>query len=169
MLLPACDAEPALCSLFLSTDLAYVVRICFNITIQWPAGTLSRHLRRGVYNFAVWTLDRLSQFGLLLWSTNLGIRGTSEPTPYACLPSVTASGSVLVGSVGHYMDCCALILIGLERIPPLQARMTFTMARQILVEMAYSFGVVRARYTARRSATPSGFLTARARPQRCRI
>ena len=28
------------------------------------------------------------------------------------------------------MDCCALILVGLEALPPLQARMTFTMARQ---------------------------------------
>jgi hypothetical protein len=45
------------------------------------------------------------------------------------------------------MDCCALILVGLEGMPPLQARMTFTMARQILVEMARSFGVAPSRYT----------------------
>ena len=31
------------------------------------------------------------------------------------------------------MDCCALILVGLEGVPALQARMTFTMARQVLV------------------------------------
>jgi hypothetical protein len=43
------------------------------------------------------------------------------------------------------MDCCALILVGLEGVPPLQARMTFTMARQILVEMARSFSVAPSR------------------------
>lgn len=45
------------------------------------------------------------------------------------------------------IDCCALILVGIERVPPLQARMTFTMARQILVELAQSFGVAPSRYT----------------------
>jgi hypothetical protein len=45
------------------------------------------------------------------------------------------------------MDCCALILVGLEDLPPLQARMTFTMARQVLVEMTQSFGVPPSRYT----------------------
>jgi hypothetical protein len=45
------------------------------------------------------------------------------------------------------IDCCALILVGVERVSPLQARMTFTMARQILVEMAQSFGVAPSRYT----------------------
>jgi voltage-gated potassium channel Kch len=45
------------------------------------------------------------------------------------------------------MDCCALILVGLDHLPPLQARMTFTMARQVLVEMTQSFGVPPSRYT----------------------
>ena len=45
------------------------------------------------------------------------------------------------------IDCCALILVGLDRVPSLQARMTFTMARQILVEMTKSFGVKPSRYT----------------------
>jgi hypothetical protein len=45
------------------------------------------------------------------------------------------------------IDFCALILVGLDRVPPLQARMTFTMARQILVEMAQSFGVAPSRYS----------------------
>lgn len=44
------------------------------------------------------------------------------------------------------IDCCALILVGLDRTPPLQARMTFTMARQILVEMAKSLDVAPSRY-----------------------
>jgi hypothetical protein len=44
------------------------------------------------------------------------------------------------------MDTCALILVGVEELPPLQARMTFTMARQVVVEMARSLGVRPSRY-----------------------
>ena len=44
------------------------------------------------------------------------------------------------------MDACALVLVGVPGLPPLQARMTFTMARQVLVEMAQSFDVVPSRY-----------------------
>ena len=52
-----------------------------------------------------------------------------------------------LAALAAIMDCCALILAGLESVPPLQARMTFIMARQILVEMAQSFGVQPSRYT----------------------
>ena len=44
------------------------------------------------------------------------------------------------------MDCCALILVGVRELPPLQARMTFGMARQVVVEMARSFRVEPSRY-----------------------
>jgi hypothetical protein len=44
------------------------------------------------------------------------------------------------------MDSCALIMVGVEDLPPLQARMTFTMARQVVVEMARSLGVSPSRY-----------------------
>jgi len=44
------------------------------------------------------------------------------------------------------MDCCALILVGVEETQPLQARMTFSMGRQVVVEMARSFGVSPSRY-----------------------
>ena len=44
------------------------------------------------------------------------------------------------------MDVCALILVGVGELPPLQARMTFTMARQVVVEMARSLGVNPSRY-----------------------
>jgi hypothetical protein len=44
------------------------------------------------------------------------------------------------------MDSCALILVGVEDLQPLQARMTFAMARQVIVEMARSFGVRPSRY-----------------------
>jgi hypothetical protein len=40
-----------------------------------------------------------------------------------------------------------LVLIGIEGVPPLQLRMTFAMARQILVEMVRSFGVAPSRYS----------------------
>ncbi len=44
------------------------------------------------------------------------------------------------------MDTCALILVGVDDLQPLQARMTFTMARQVVVEMARSFRVSPSRY-----------------------
>jgi len=44
------------------------------------------------------------------------------------------------------MDTCALVLVGVEELRPLQARMTFTMARQVVVEMARSFGIPPSRY-----------------------
>ncbi len=44
------------------------------------------------------------------------------------------------------MDCCALILVGLDEVQPLQARMTFAMARQVIVEIARSFRVAPSRY-----------------------
>ena len=45
------------------------------------------------------------------------------------------------------MDTCALILVGVDEMDPLQARMTFAMARQVVVEIARSFGVSPSRYT----------------------
>ncbi|TPG46053.1 two pore domain potassium channel family protein [Roseomonas nepalensis] len=44
------------------------------------------------------------------------------------------------------MDTCALILVGVDELKPLQARMTFTMARQVMVEMARSLQVRPSRY-----------------------
>ena len=46
-----------------------------------------------------------------------------------------------LAAMGCVMDACALILVGIRGLAPLQARMTFTMARQVLVEMARSFDV----------------------------
>ncbi len=37
------------------------------------------------------------------------------------------------------MDASALVLVGIEALAPLQARMTFTMARQVLVQMTEAF------------------------------
>ena len=51
-----------------------------------------------------------------------------------------------LGALACVMDACALVLVGVQTIPPLQARMTFTMARQVLVEMAQSFQISPSRY-----------------------
>lgn len=52
-----------------------------------------------------------------------------------------------LAAIAAIMDCCALILVGVEDIAPLQARMTFAMARQVIVEIARSFDVAPSRYT----------------------
>lgn len=52
-----------------------------------------------------------------------------------------------LAALAAVLDCCGLILVGLPEIPALQARMTFTMARQVLIEMGRSLGVVPSRYT----------------------
>lgn len=51
-----------------------------------------------------------------------------------------------LAALAAVMDCCALILVGARQLPPLQARMTFTMARQVVVEMARSFRIAPSRY-----------------------
>jgi hypothetical protein len=43
-----------------------------------------------------------------------------------------------LGALAAIMDTCALILIGVEDIKPMQARMTFAMARQVVVELVRS-------------------------------
>jgi hypothetical protein len=44
------------------------------------------------------------------------------------------------------LDCCALILVGVKELSPLQARMTFSIARQVVVELSRSFRIVPSRY-----------------------
>ena len=43
-----------------------------------------------------------------------------------------------LGAMAAIMDACALILIGVEDVQPLQARMTFAMARHVVVELVRS-------------------------------
>ncbi len=57
-----------------------------------------------------------------------------------------------LAAMAAVMDTCALILVGVEELHPLQARMTFTMARQVLVEMSRSLRVAPARYEEARLA-----------------
>ncbi len=56
------------------------------------------------------------------------------------------------------MDACALVLVGVPALPPLQARMTFTMARQVLVEMAQSFNIPPSRYDGGDRLTPDDYI-----------
>ena len=51
-----------------------------------------------------------------------------------------------LAAVTTIMDTCALILVGVADIKPLQARMTFTMTRQVIVEMARSLRVSPSRF-----------------------
>ncbi len=46
-----------------------------------------------------------------------------------------------LASLAAIMDICTLILIGVEDVKPLQARMTFAMLRQVVVEIARSLRV----------------------------
>ena len=52
-----------------------------------------------------------------------------------------------LAAITAIMDTCALILVGVDDVSPLQARMTFTMARQVIVEMARSLRARPSRYT----------------------
>ena len=45
-----------------------------------------------------------------------------------------------LAAIAAIMDTCALILVNVVDRPPLQARMTFTVARQLIVEMSRTFG-----------------------------
>jgi hypothetical protein len=51
-----------------------------------------------------------------------------------------------LAAVTTVMDCCALILVGVKELSPLQARMTFSVARQVVVEMARSFRIAPSRF-----------------------
>jgi voltage-gated potassium channel Kch len=75
-----------------------------------------------------------------LWSADLLESHLSYPM-LAYYRSQHADQSWL-GALAALMDTCALVLIGVEDVKPLQARMTFAMARQVVVEMARSLEVV---------------------------
>jgi hypothetical protein len=51
-----------------------------------------------------------------------------------------------LAALAAVMDCCGLIMVGVSELSPLQARMTFGMARQVVVEMARSLRIQPSRY-----------------------
>ena len=63
-----------------------------------------------------------------------------------------------LAALAAVMDCCALILVGVRGPSPLQARMTFSMARQVVVEMAHSFRVAPSRYDGGDRLGPDNFV-----------
>jgi len=62
-----------------------------------------------------------------------------------------------LGALAAIMDACALILVGVEDIKPLQARMTFAMARQVVLEMARSLEVSGTQDVGQARLHPAGF------------
>ena len=55
-------------------------------------------------------------------------------------------GQSWLAALAAVIDTCALLLVGLEDSQPLQARMTFTMGRLVIVELARSFHVNPSRF-----------------------
>jgi nitrate reductase NapE component len=55
------------------------------------------------------------------------------------------------------IDCCALILVGVDGAKTFQARMTFGMMRQVAVEMARSFRIAPSRYEGRDRLPPEDY------------
>jgi hypothetical protein len=62
-----------------------------------------------------------------------------------------------LGALAAIMDACALILVGVEDVKPLQARMTFAMARQVVLEMARSLEVTGVADVGQTRLDPDGF------------
>ncbi len=60
------------------------------------------------------------------------------------------------------MDSCALILVGIEQMHPLQARMTFTIIRQVIVELARLLGISPSRYEGGDRLSPEAYARLRA-------
>jgi hypothetical protein len=74
-----------------------------------------------------------------------------------------------LAAVAAVMDCCALILVGVKDLSPLQARMTFTMARQVVVEMARSFRIEPSRFDGGDRLTPDDFAQMELAFQECQL
>jgi hypothetical protein len=64
-----------------------------------------------------------------------------------------------LAALGCVMDACALVLVGVPALAPLQARMTFSMARQVLVELARSFEIRPSRFEGIDRLSPETFAT----------
>src|SRR5665213_3516450 len=62
-----------------------------------------------------------------------------------------------LAALAAIMYTCVLILIGVEEVKPLQARMTFAMARQVVVEMARSLEVSTPRSTGQERLSAEDF------------
>ncbi len=129
---------PVLYQLFSRRE-AHVIRLDVRAGTPPTAVTLlSRHADGGLEKLDV-LLDDWEQWGAVLLESHL-----SYPM-LVFYRSQHDNQSWLTG-MAAVMDACALILVGVSDMHPLQARMTFTMARQVIVEMARSFAVEPSRY-----------------------
>ena len=52
-----------------------------------------------------------------------------------------------LGALGCVLDTAALVLVGVDDLRPLQARLTFSAGRQVLVEMTRTIGIASDRFT----------------------
>ena len=52
-----------------------------------------------------------------------------------------------LAALGCVLDAAALVLVGVDDLRPLQARLTFSAGRQVLVEMTRTFGIAPSRFT----------------------
>jgi hypothetical protein len=111
------------------------------------ASRLATHSPRPVA--APWRRGRLVQIGVLLreWAWGSELLESHLFYPMLAYYWSQHNDQSWLSALAVILDCCTLILVGLEGVPPLQARMTFTMVRQILIEMAQSFRVAPSRYT----------------------
>ncbi len=141
---------PVLTQLFSRRE-AHVIQLDGRAGSPPTAGTLlARHAEAG-------GLDKLD--GLLreweVWGAELLESHLSYPM-LAYYRSQHDNQSWLA-AMACIMDTCALVLVGVEAIRPLQARMTFTMARQVVIEMARSFHIQPSRYDGGDRLDPAAF------------
>ncbi len=141
---------PVLYQLFSRRE-AHVIQLDGRAGSPPTAGTmLARHAEGG----GLETLDTLLR-DWEVWGSDLLESHLSYPM-LAYYRSQHDNESWLA-ALGCVMDACALLLVGVQGLRPLQARMTFTMARQVVVEMARSFGVQPSRYTGGDRLDPAAF------------
>ena len=62
-----------------------------------------------------------------------------------------------LGALGCVLDVTALVLVGVQNVQPLQARLTFSAGRHVLVEMARSFGIMPSRFTGGNRLDPESY------------
>ena len=129
---------PVLYQLFSRRE-AHVIQLDVRAGTPPTAVTLlSRHADGGLDSLNV-LLHEWEQWGAVLLESHLSY-------PMLVFYRSQHDDQSWLTSLAAIMDTCALVLVGVSDQHPFQARMTFTMARQVIVEMARSFAVEPSRY-----------------------
>ena len=124
---------PVLYQLFSRRE-AHVIQLDVRAGTPPTAATLlSRHADGGLEKLEV-LLHDWEQWGAILLESHLSY-------PMLVYYRSQHDDQSWLSGLATIMDSCALILVGISDVHPFQARMTFTMARQVIVEMARSFAV----------------------------